>query len=59
LILFAGPDLRDVPTRRLFFQNQRLEIGVFQLPAAAFPVRACVCGNFFEQKVKLAGAEQT
>jgi hypothetical protein len=32
--------------------------GIFQLPFAAFLLRACGCGNFFEQKIQLAGAEQ-
>jgi hypothetical protein len=32
--------------------------GIFQLPFAAFLLRACACGNFFEQKIQLAGAEQ-
>jgi hypothetical protein len=30
----------------------------FQLPAATFPLRACGRGNFFEQKIQLAGPEQ-
>jgi len=31
---------------------------LFQLPFAAFLLRACGCDNFFEQKIQLAGAEQ-
>jgi hypothetical protein len=33
--------------------------GVFQLLAATFLLRACERGRFFEQKIQLAGNEQT
>jgi hypothetical protein len=33
--------------------------GLFELPFAACPVRACGRGNFFAQKIQLAGHEQT
>ena len=49
--------LRALIFLKVMTQNPKPH-GDFQPPAATFPLRACGCGNFFEQKIQLAGWEQ-